>query len=100
MERWRVTPLVQSSPVISHPELSLHPLTNTISDLVLTAGIMLAELTSARAHLLSHLLPLAFQCTHSTPLGTSTTGPMASTPTILSVRAWLVSLMLFTTKAL
>lgn len=82
--RWRVVPVCQSSPVTSHPVASFHPLTNTISDDVLTAGIMLGELTSARVHLASHLFSFVFQLTHSAPLGVSTVGPMASTPIILS----------------
>lgn len=97
--RWRVVPVCQSSPVTSHPVASFHPLTNTISDDVLTAGIMLGELTSARVHLASHLFSFVFQLTHSAPLGVSTVGPMASTPIILSFIFSVVWLMLFTTKA-
>lgn len=97
--RWRVVPVCQSSPVTSHPVASFHPLTNTISDDVLTAGIILGELTSARVHLASHLFSFVFQLTHSTPLGVSTVGPMASTPIILSFIFSVVWLMLFTTKA-
>ena len=51
----------------SQPEASFQPHTNTISDLVLTAGIILTELTSLRAHLLSHLFSFVFQRTHSVP---------------------------------
>lgn len=97
--RWRVVPVRQSSPVTSHPVASFHPLTNTISDDVLTAGIMLGELTSARVHLASHLFSFVFQLTHSTPLGVSMVGPIASTPIILSFIFSVVWLILFTTKA-
>ncbi len=87
---------VRLLPILWH---RLHPLTNTISDDVLTAGIMLGELTSARVHLASHLFSFVFQLTHSTPLGVSMVGPIASTPIILSFIFSVVWLMLFTTKA-
>ena len=38
-----------------------------ISDLILTAGIILTELTSLRVHLLSHFFSFVFQRTHSAP---------------------------------
>ena len=60
---------------------------------------MLGELTSARVHLVSHLFSFVFQLTHSTPLGVSMVGPIASTPIILSFIFSVVWLILFTTKA-